>query len=388
MEPLLEKYSRVYAAVDLDAILYNMEQMKENLPPNTKITAVIKTNGYGHGAVPIAEHLEGLDYVFGYAVAAAEEALALRRAGMKKPILILGYVFPYCYEDLAREEIRPAVFRRDMAEQLSGIACKAGKPLKIHIKVDTGMTRVGIFPDDDGLSFVEEVSKLPGIEIEGIFTHFARADESDKTSAIEQYQKFTGFLKRIEQELGLSIPIKHCANSAAIIELPEMALDMVRAGITLYGLYPSAEVSRSIVPLQPALSLYSHVVYVKTVPAGTPVSYGGTYVTKRKTRIATIPVGYGDGYPRGLSGKGRVLIKGKSAPVCGRVCMDQFMVDVTDIPGVEEGDLVTLIGKDGGERITMEELGNLSGRFNYELACDLGVRIPRVYLKNGKLTEK
>ncbi len=388
MEPLLEKYSRVYAAVDLDAILYNMEQMKENLPPNTKITAVIKTNGYGHGAVPIAEHLEGLDYVFGYAVAAAEEALALRRAGMKKPILILGYVFPYCYEDLAREEIRPAVFRRDMAEQLSGIACKAGKPLKIHIKVDTGMTRVGIFPDDDGLSFVEEVSKLPGIEIEGIFTHFARADESDKTSAIEQYQKFTGFLKRIEQELGLSIPIKHCANSAAIIELPEMALDMVRAGITLYGLYPSAEVSRSIVPLRPALSLYSHVVYVKTVPAGTPVSYGGTYVTKRKTRIATIPVGYGDGYPRGLSGKGRVLIKGKSAPVCGRVCMDQFMVDVTDIPGVEEGDLVTLIGKDGGERITMEELGGLSGRFNYELACDLGGRIPRVYLRNGKLTEK
>ncbi len=388
MEPLLEKYSRVYAAVDLDAILYNMEQMKENLPPNAKITAVIKTNGYGHGAVPIAENLEGLDYVFGYAVATAEEALALRQAGMKKPILILGYVFPYCYEDLAREEIRPAVFRRDMAEQLSGIACKTGKPLKIHIKVDTGMTRVGIFPDDDGLFFVEEVSKLPGIEIEGIFTHFARADESDKTSAIEQYQKFTGFLKRIEQELGLSIPIKHCANSAAIIELPEMALDMVRAGITLYGLYPSAEVSRSLVPLRPALSLYSHVVYVKTVPAGTPVSYGGTYVTKRKTRIATIPVGYGDGYPRGLSGKGRVLIKGKSAPVCGRVCMDQFMVDVTDIPGVEEGDLVTLIGKDGGERITMEELGGLSGRFNYELACDLGGRIPRVYLKNGKLTEK
>lgn len=388
MEPLLEKYSRVYAAVDLDAILYNMEQMKENLPPNTKITAVIKTNGYGHGAVPIAENLEGLDFVFGYAVATAEEALALRQAGMKKPILILGYVFPYCYEDLVREEIRPAVFRRDMAEQLSGIACKSGKPLKIHIKVDTGMTRVGIFPDDDGLSFVEEVSKLPGIEIEGIFTHFARADESDKTSAIEQYQKFTGFLRRIETELGLSIPIKHCANSAAIIELPEMALDMVRAGITIYGLYPSAEVSRSLVPLQPALSLYSHVVYVKTVPAGIPVSYGGTYVTKRKTRIATIPVGYGDGYPRGLSGKGRVLIRGKSAPVCGRVCMDQFMVDVTDIPGVAEGDLVTLIGKDGGERITMEELGDLSGRFNYELACDLGERIPRVYLKNGKLTEK
>ena len=267
-----------------------------------------------------------------------------------------------------------------LAKELSGEALRQGKVLKIHIKVDTGMSRIGISPDDAGLGFIRQVMELPGLEIEGIFTHFARADETDKSSAMGQFVRFGAFTERIRAELSLDIPLKHCANSAAIMELPETRMDLVRAGIALYGLWPSEEMDRSRISLRPLFRLYSHIVYVKTVPAGTPVSYGGTYVTKKKQRIATIPVGYGDGYPRGLSGKGDVLIRGRRAPVLGRVCMDQFMVDVTDIPEAKEGDLVTLIGRDGKEEITMEELGDISGRFNYELACDLGSRIPRVYM--------
>ncbi len=377
---LLMEHKRVCAVVDLDAAVKNLESMREKLDPETKMLAVIKANGYGHGAVKLAEKFDYLDYVFGYAVATAEEALQLRQSGLRKPILILGYTFPECYEKLVGEDIRPTVFRLDMARELSGEAVRQGKILKIHIKVDTGMSRIGIFPDDTGIAFVRQVMELPGLEIEGVFTHFARADERDKKNALEQFAIFMEFVTRLERELSLRIPLKHCANSAAIMELPETQLNLVRAGIAMYGLWPSAEMDREKTVLCPLFSLYSHIVYIKTLPAGRAVSYGGTYVTKKEQRVATIPVGYGDGYPRGLSGKGNVLIRGKRAPILGRVCMDQFMVDVTDIPDAAEGDPVTLIGKDGGEQITMEELGDLSGRFNYELACDLGSRIPRVYI--------
>lgn len=380
-----DKHKRVCAVVDLDAAVENMEHMRKNLRPETKMFAVIKANGYGHGAVQIAKKLNGLDYVFGYAVATAEEALQLRRNELYKPILILGYTFPDCYGELVRQDIRPAVFRLDMAKELSEEAQRQEKVLKIHIKVDTGMSRIGISPDDKGIDFIRRVRALPGLEIEGIFTHFARADEKDKTSALEQFRRFSDFVERAEKELAFRIPLKHCANSAAIMELPETQMDLVRAGISLYGLWPSEEMDKSRMVLRPLFGLYSHIVYMKTVPAGTPVSYGGTYVTDKERRIATIPVGYGDGYPRGLSGKGDVLIRGKRAPILGRVCMDQFMVDVTEIPEAAEGDLVTLIGRDGEEQITMEELGELSGRFNYELACDLGSRIPRVYMEQGRI---
>lgn len=379
-------YQRVCAQVDLDAICYNMEQMHANLSPDTKMIGVIKTDGYGHGAVQIGRELEKMDYVFGYAVATAEEAMILRHQGLAKPILILGYTFPYCYEDLIRQEIRPTIFREDTVEELSSCARRLGKNAKVHVKVDTGMTRVGVRSDESGIAFVDKVLHTEGLELEGMFTHFARADEKDKTAALKQLAQIRAFMDRVEQELGYRIPVKHCSNSAGLIEIREADMDVVRAGITLYGLWPSAEVARDIVNLQPVLSLKSHVIYIKEVEAGVPVSYGGTYVTPGRMRVATIPVGYGDGYPRGLSGKGYVLIRGKKAPIIGRVCMGQFMVSVEEIPEAAEGDEVTLIGTDGQLRITMEELGDLSGRFNYELACNLGKRVPRVYLKHGNIT--
>lgn len=387
LQEKLESYQRVWAEVDLDAIWENMVHMKENIAEKTKILAVIKTDGYGHGGVPIAKMLEQLDFMFGYAAATYEEAHVLREAGVKKPILILGYTFPYCYEELIREEIRPAVYRRDTVEELVAAAANVGQKAKVHIKVDTGMGRIGITPDEEGLEFVRFLMGHPELEVEGIFTHFAKSDEEDKTSAYHQLALFQNFIDRIQTELGLTIPVKHCSNSAAILEMPQANMDMVRAGITTYGLYPSEEVRKDIVPLRAAMSLYSHIVYCKTIHAGQSVSYGGLFTAQKDTRVATIPVGYGDGYPRSLSGKGYVLIRGKKAPILGRVCMDQFMVDISEIPGVMEGDKVTLLGVDGTERITAEELGELSGRFNYEFVCDLGKRIPRVYRQHGEITE-
>ena len=387
LQQKLESYQRVWAEVDLDAIWENMVHMKENIAENTKILAVIKTDGYGHGGVPIAKMLEQLDFMFGYAAATYEEAHVLREAGVKKPILILGYTFPYCYEELIREEIRPAVYRRDTVEELTAAAAKVGKKAKVHIKVDTGMGRIGITPDEEGLEFVRFLIEHPELEVEGIFTHFAKSDEADKTSANHQLELFQNFIDKIQTELGITIPVKHCSNSAAILEMPQANMDMVRAGITTYGLYPSEEVSKDIVPLRAAMSLYSHIVYCKMIHAGQSVSYGGLFTAQKDTRVATIPVGYGDGYPRSLSGKGYVLIHGKKAPILGRVCMDQFMVDISEIPEAMDGDKVTLLGMDGTERITAEELGELSGRFNYEFVCDLGKRIPRVYIQHGEITE-
>ena len=380
----MKNYDRVWAAVDLDAVKYNMVHMKENIREETKIIAVVKTDGYGHGAVPIAHEIEDMPFLHGFAVATVEEALILRGSGIRKPVLVLGYTFPYCYEKMAREEIRPAVFREDMLEELGKAGTACGRPVKIHIKVDTGMSRIGIRPDESGLAFVRKCAETPGIEIEGLFTHFAKADEADKASARKQLETFLAFAGQIEERLGIRIPVRHCSNSAGIVELKEANLDVVRAGITLYGLWPSCEVKKDIVSLHPVLSLKSRIVYIKELEAGMAVSYGGTFVAKEPMQVATIPVGYGDGYPRSLSNKGHVLIHGKKAPILGRVCMDQFMVDVTGIPEAAQGDEVTLIGCDGEESITMEELGELSGRFNYELACCLNKRVPRIYRRDGK----
>lgn len=378
-------YKRVYAEIDLDAIENNMESMKANMSEHAKMFGVIKMDGYGHGSVPIAQCMEEKEYVYGYAVATIDEAHVLRGAGMQKPILVLGYTFPDSYEMLAREEIRPAVFREDSIEPLVQAAKKTNKNIKVHVKVDTGMGRIGIAPNEEGLAFVEKLMQAQGLEIEGIFTHFARADEVDKSAAKEQYAIFTRFISEIEEKLHLHIPMKHCSNSAAIVELPEMNMDAVRCGIILYGLYPSEDVSKDIVKLRPALSLYSHIVYLKTIHQGQSVSYGATFTADKDMKVATIPVGYGDGYPRSLSNKGYVLIHGQKAPILGRVCMDQFMVDVSHIADVQEGDKVTLIGRDGEEQISAELLGEMSGRFNYELVCDLNKRIPRVYIRQGEV---
>ncbi len=384
---MMEKYQRVYAAIDLDAVHNNMEQMRRSLSLETKIIGVIKTDAYGHGAVQIGRELESMDFVSGCATATAEEAVILRHAGLQKPVLVLGYAFPYCYEELIRNEIRLTVFREDSLEELAACARRLGKPARVHVKVETGMNRLGIRTDESGLRFVEKAFRMEGIVVEGMYTHFARADERDKTSSRQQLALFRDFMERVESVPDHPALVKHCSNSAGILELPEANMDAVRAGIALYGLWPSQEMERESVSLQPVLSLKSHIVYIKEVEAGTPVSYGGTYVTPGRMRIATIPVGYGDGYPRSLSNRGYVLIRGKRAPVLGRICMDQFMVGLEDIPDAAEGDEVTLIGRAGGFQITMEELGDLSGRFNYELACDLGKRIPRVYIKGGRIVD-
>lgn len=383
----MKLHERACAYIDLDALTGNLEQMKKHLSGDAQIIAVIKTDGYGHGAIPIARQLEEIPYVFGYATATAEESFALRRAGMKKPILCLGYTFPESYEKLVQEDVRPALFRADQARQFSEAASRVGKSAKVHIKVDTGMSRIGITPDEAGIEFIKNVMKFENVEVEGIFTHFSRADEADKTAATKQLARYEEFLEKVSRECPDKIPYRHMSNSAGIIEMPKAHMDLVRAGIILYGLWPSDEVATDKVKLTPVLTLKSHVVYVKEIQEGTPVSYGGTYVADKVRRIATIPVGYGDGYPRSLSNKGYVLIRRQKAPILGRVCMDQFMVDVTHIEEVSCGDEVTLIGADGQEEITMEQLGEMSGRFNYEFACDLSKRIPRVYRKNGEIIE-
>ena len=381
----MKQHNRVCAKIDLDAILYNMEQMKKRIGGDARLIAVVKTDGYGHGAVPIAHMAEELDYIWGFAVATIEEAVQLRKAGIEKPVLVLGFVFPDGYEDAVRYDIRLAVFKLTMAKQLSEEALRQGKTAYLHIKVDTGMGRIG-FPDDEtSADIVKEISLLPGVQIEGLFTHFARADERDKEAARRQLDRYLRFSRMLE-ERKIEIPLHHCSNTAGIFDLKEANLDAVRAGISIYGLYPSDEVNKFAVSITPVMSLKSHVAFIKEVEPGTPISYGGTFVADKKMRIATIPAGYGDGYPRSLSNKGWVLIRGKRAPITGRVCMDQFMVDVTDIPDVREGDMVTLIGSEGGHEITMELLGELSGRFNYELACDIGKRVPRRFWRNGKIT--
>ncbi|MBE5864881.1 MAG: alanine racemase [Lachnospiraceae bacterium] len=385
----METYRRVCAEVDLDALLHNVAFMRAGIRQDTRMLAVIKTDGYGHGGIPIAKSLEPLDYLYGFATATPEEAFLLRENGIQKPILVLGYSYSYAYERMAKEGIRPAVFEKEQLDELKKSAQKAGKKIQVHIKVDTGMGRIGITPDEEGLAFVREVMEYAAggsLAIEGIFTHFARADEVDKGNAMVQLTRFESFVEQLEQKLGLKGLLRHCSNSAGILELPQANMDIVRAGISLYGLRPSDDVVAGTGEMQPVLSLKSSIVYIKTVHAGQSVSYGGTFTAEKDTRVATIPVGYGDGYPRALSGPvGYVLIHGKKAPILGRVCMDQFMVDVSHIPEAAMGDCVTLIGADGEERITVEMLGDLSGRFNYELVCDLGNRVPRVFIKDGKV---
>jgi len=384
----MKKYSRVYASIDLDSIVHNLTQLQSNmLKKQAKMMAVIKADGYGHGAIPIAKVLEEIPFVWGYAAATAEEAFLIRKSGIKKPILILGYTFPEHYEELIDLNITQTIFEEKTAKIFSKIALDKGKTAKFHIAIDTGMSRIGFTPNQESLHIIKEIVSLPNVKCEGIFTHFAKADEVDKTFSYKQQEIFLEFLEKLENQ-GISFVLKHSSNSAGIIDLPNSNMDLVRSGISLYGMYPSDEVEKNKVFLKQALSLKSHVIYVKDVPVGAGVSYGSTYITERPMKIATVPVGYADGYPRSLSNQGYVLIHGKKSPILGRVCMDQFMVDVTHIEQVMQGDIVTLIGQDKEEHITVEELAEISKRFNYEFVCDLGKRIPRIYLKDGKIVEQ
>lgn len=378
--------SRIQADIDLDAFTFNLDSIKKNIKEDTQIITVLKADGYGHGAVPLAKEAEKEEQVWGIAVATVEEAMELRRGGIKKPLLILGYTYQEDYDLIAEEELRPTVFKFSMAQELSKAALRKNKTVKIHIKIDTGMSRIGYRDLEKSVPEILEISRLPGLEIEGLFTHFARADEKEKTPAYQQLEKYQAFQKALE-EAGLRIPLCHCSNSAGIIRMPEANMDAVRAGIILYGLYPSEEVEKEPVPLKPLMTLKSHIAYIKTLEPGVQISYGGIFTTQKETRVATIPVGYADGYARSLSNKGWVLIRGKKAPVLGRICMDQFMVDVTDIPEARELDEVILLGKSQDQQITMEELGELSGRFNYEFACCISKRVPRIYFKGGKAIE-
>ncbi len=379
-------YRRAVAEIDLDAILYNVGQMGRHIAAGAKIMAVIKADGYGHGAVPIGKELEPLDIVWGYAVATAEEAWILRRNGLEKPILVLGAVFPEQYQGLVGQEIRPTIYSLQQAEGLEEFLSRQGTSLPVHVKIDTGLSRLGFQATEKAAGEVAQIAGMGHIIVEGLFTHFAKSDAKDKSMAISQMERF-GAMQKMLAGYGISIPIAHCSNSAAIIDMPEAHMDLVRAGISLYGMWPSSEVQKENISLRPALSLKSCIVFLKELEQGRAVSYGATYETSGNQRIATIPVGYGDGYPRSLSNRGYVLVHGRRAPICGRICMDQFMVDVTDIPEAAEGDTVTLVGTDGAETITMDGIGELSGRFNYEFACDLGKRIPRVYKKGGEIVQ-
>lgn len=373
-------YFRTQAKIDLDAVEYNYNNTRAKLPQGCKLLGVIKADAYGHGAVELARFLENKCDFFG--VACIEEAVELKKAGIKTPILILGYVAPAFYDLVVKYDIRIPVFSYDTAKALSDEAVKQGKTVPFHFCIDTGMSRIGFQVNEESADVCKQICSLPNIEAEGLFSHFATADESDLTKALAQREKYKTFVEMLESR-GIQIPIKHLNNSAGIMNFDEY-FDMCRMGIILYGLYPSEEVDKSLLDIKPVMSWLTHISHIKTLEAGREVSYGGTFKTTEPRVIATIPVGYADGYPRCLSNKGRVIINGQYAPIVGRVCMDQFMVDVTDVDGAELDSIVTLVGKDGDAELSMEEVSNAAYSFNYELPCRVARRVPRTYYKDGK----
>lgn len=376
---------RIYAEINLDAICRNVNETKKKVGKNVDVLAIIKADAYGHGALRVARALTELD-IKNFGVATAEEAIQLRKHGIDANILLLDYAFEESYTELIENNITSTVFEYKHAKKLNDIAGILGKKADIHIKLDTGMGRIGFIPSDESFEIIKKIYELENVTVSGIYTHFACADMTDKAMTYRQIEMFDNFCEKLENG-GINIPVKHLCNSAGIMEFSSAYANMVRNGIITYGLYPSDEVNKEEIALSPAMSIKSHVVYVKEVDENFTVSYGATYVTDGKTKIATIPIGYADGYPRALSNKGRVLIKGKSAPIIGRVCMDQMMVDVTDIDDVKQGDVVTIVGSDGNETITVEELSAMSGSFNYEFVCNVNKRVPRVYIRNGKVSE-
>ena len=371
-------FDNTYVNIDLDIIARNFEIVRQKA--GTDVMAVVKADAYGHGAIQVARLLEGKCRFFG--VSSMLEARELRQAGLQTPILILGHTPVAHFPTAVAENIRPTIFHYADAVALSNEAVRQGRIAPFHFAIDTGMSRIGFQATVESADLCVKIAKLPGLFAEGIFSHFAGADCENLEKARHQAEKFDDFVALLQKK-GLSIPIRHMDNSAGLMNFPNH-YEMVRSGIVTYGMYPSGEVSPELLKLEPALQFLSRVTHVKMLPAGREVSYGGTFVTTRDTRIATVPVGYADGYRRSLSGKFYVLIHGKKAPILGRICMDQLMVDVTDIPGVKTGDRVVLMGTDGEETISAEALAAAAQSFNYEQICDISHRVTRVYYKDGQ----
>lgn len=368
-----------FVRIDLDAIRENLIRVGEKT--GVQVCAVVKADAYGHGAVEVARHLQPDCAFFG--VSSAAEAMELRHGGIEKPILILGHTPPECFAQAVAFDIRVAIFKWQDAQALSAEAVRQGKTAHIHLAVDTGMGRIGFEPDEASARICADIARLPGLHVEGLFSHFATADADDLSFAREQAKRFDAFYALLQAN-GVEVPLRHLNNSAGLMNFSAQ-YEMVRSGIITYGLYPSEQVDPALLPLKPALSWYSRISHIKELPAGRSISYGATYVTIAPTRVATVTVGYADGYSRSLSGKFYVLIRGKKAPILGRVCMDQMMVDVTGIPDVELSDPVTLVGTDGDETITMEQIAAQAGSFNYEFLCSIGRRVPRLYYRHGAL---
>lgn len=379
----MTEYNRVLAEINLDAISYNVKQIRKVTDNKADVMAIVKADGYGFGAVEVSK-VALYNGASALGVAISDEGVQLRKNNINVPILILGYTPDFKIDDVVKFNLIQTVFTYEMAESISKIATKLDKKAQIHIKIDTGMGRIGFLPTDDSINTIIKISKLKNIEINGIFTHFSTSDESNKEFTYKQAELFQSFCNNLESK-GLHIPIKHAANSGAIIDLPEFSFNMVRAGIILYGLYPSSYVNKKLLNLKPAITLKTQISYIKEVPKNFYIGYGRTYCTKSLSKIATIPVGYADGYSRLLSNKGRVLINGEYAKIVGTICMDQFMVDVTNIDNIKIGDDVILIGTQGENSITVEEVANIVGTINYEITCMISKRIPRVYLKNNSI---
>ena len=372
-------FDNTYVKIDLDAIASNIDMVHKKA--GVPVMAVVKADAYGHGAVQVARLLQDKCAFFG--VSSMLEALELRQAGLKNPILILGHTPVSAFPAAVREEIRPAIFHYEDAAALSQEAVRQGKTAAFHFAVDTGMSRIGFQTTAESADLCVKIAGLPGLYAEGLFSHFATADCADLSRSYIQAEKFDEFDCMLRAR-GLQIPLRHMDNSAGLMNFPSH-YEMVRSGIVTYGMYPSEEVAPELLNIRPALQWLSRVTHVKTLEAGREISYGGTYVTTKPTRVATVPVGYADGYRRSLSGKFYVLIHGKRAPILGRVCMDQLMVDVTHIPDAQLEDKVTLVGRDGEEQITMEQIAAAADSFNYEFVCGISRRVPRIYTQNGEV---
>ncbi len=381
----MNRYYRMRADVDLTAIRKNIETMKCLIPDGKKILAVIKANAYGHGAIEVANVLDDMaDY---YGVAFVDEAVELRHAGVNKPILILGHTDESLFDVLIEQNITQTIYSLEQAKVLSELAMQKGKKAKIHIKIDTGMNRIGFPCEKESVDVIADISRLPGIDMEGIYTHYYLADAVDKSLANKQLEKYTVMLRWLEDE-DVTFKIRHISNSAGIMEMPNDSYDMVRSGIATYGLYPSDEMDQEACVLYPAMELKSHITHVKKVTSGETIGYGATYIVPEDKMIATVEVGYADGYPRALSNQGRMLVHGQYAPIVGRVCMDQTMIDVSHIDNVCVGDEVVLVGKQGEYRISVEELADMSASFNYEFVCNVNRRVPRVFYQNGVVLDE